>query len=52
MIDLNISALPTLKIDLLDHIFIKDEIFEAIVHFTPRVTPIGIIVHHCDHHNI
>ena len=36
MIDTNISTLPTLKIDLSDHSFIKDDIFEANITFPPR----------------
>ena len=38
----NISALQALKIYLSDYTFIKDDIFEATVLFTPRDTPIGI----------
>ena len=43
MLGTNISALPTLKIDLSDHSFIKYDIFEVNVNFTPRGTPIGIV---------
>ena len=40
MIVTNISTLPTLKIDLSDNPFIKDDIFEANFNFPPRGTPI------------
>ena len=39
----NISALPIIKIDLLDRSFIKKDLFKVAVKFTPRVTPIGIV---------
>ena len=42
MLGTNISTLQTLKIDLSDHPFIKDNIFEVNVNFPPRGTPIGI----------
>ena len=48
----NIDAPPMLQIDLSDHPFIKDDIFEAIAIFSLRGTPIGIIFQHCDHHNM
>ena len=38
----NIYTLPTLKVDLSDNPFVKYDIFEAIVNFLPRGTPIGI----------
>ena len=41
-----------LKIDLSDHPFIKDGIFEYNIKFPPRGTPIGIITQYCDHHNM
>ena len=43
MLGTNISTLPTLKTDILDHLFIKDDIFEVNVNFPPRGTPIGIV---------
>ena len=43
MLGKNISTLPTLKIDLSDHLFIKYDIFEGNINFTPQGTPIGII---------
>ena len=43
MIGTNISILPTLKIDLLYHSFIKYDIFEGIVNIPPIGTTIGII---------
>ena len=39
----NNSTLPTLKIDLSYHPFIKYDIFEVDVNYTPRGTPIGIV---------
>ena len=48
----SVSTLPTLKIDISDHPFIKDGIFEVTVKFPPRGTPSGIVVQYCDHHNI
>ena len=48
----NTSTLPTLKIDLSDHPFIKYDIFEGIVDFSPRGTPIGINTKYCEHHNM
>ena len=39
----NISTLSTLKIDPSDHPFIKFDIFEVNVIFTPRGTPIVIV---------
>ena len=36
----NTSTLPTLKTDLSDHTFIKYDIFEVNVNFSPRGTPI------------
>ena len=38
-----IYALTMLKIDISDHPFIKDDIFEATVKFPPRITPVGIL---------
>ena len=43
MLGTNTSTLPTLKIDLSDHPFIKDDIFEGDVNTPPKGTPIGII---------
>ena len=48
----NISALPTLKIELSDHPFIKYDIFEGNFNFPPRDTPIGITIQSCEHHNM
>ena len=39
-----ISTLTTLKLDLSNHPFIKDDIFEVTVNSSPRGNPIGIIV--------
>ena len=39
----NTPTSPTLKIDLSDHPFIKDDIFDANSNLPPRGTPIGII---------
>ena len=39
----NTSTLPTLKIDLSDHPFIKYDIFEVNVNFPPIRTPVGIV---------
>ena len=47
----NIPTLKTLKIDLSDNPFIKDDIFEVNVNFPPRDTPISI-VKKCEHHNM
>ena len=44
------SALPTLKIDLSDHPFIKYGIFEFNVTLPPMGTHIGVVAH--DHHNM
>ena len=52
MLGANISTLPILKIDLLDHPFIKDDIFEVNVNFPPRGTPVGITTQYCEHHNM
>ena len=46
------SALSTMGIDLYEHPFIKEDIFEETFTFPPRGTPIGIIKYYCDHHNI
>ena len=48
----NIPTLPTLKIDLSDHSFIKDDIFESNAKFPPIVTAIVILAQYCEHHNI
>ena len=48
----NVSTLPTLKIDLSDHPFIKYYIVEVTVTFTSRGTPIGIITQYCEHHSM
>ena len=41
-----------IKIVLSDHPFIKYYIFEVSVHFSPRVTPLGIVTQYCKHHNM
>ena len=41
-----------IKIDLSDHTFIKDDIFEANIHFPPRGTYIGIVTKYCEYHNM
>ena len=43
---------PNNKNDLSNHPFIKDEIFEATVNFSPRFTPIGIITYYFEHRNM
>ena len=48
----NISTPPTLKIDLSDHPFIKDNIFSFDVSFSSRGIPIGIVAQYCEHHNM
>ena len=52
MLGTNVSTLTTLKNDLSYNLFIKDDIFEGNVDFTPRGTPIGIITQYCAHHNM
>ena len=52
MLGTSISTLPTLKIDLSDHTFIKDDIFEVNVDFPPRGTTIGIVSQYCENHNM
>ena len=44
----NIYILPTLKIDLSYHPFIKDDIFEVNVNLPPR----GIVAQYCENHNM
>ena len=48
----NISTLPTSKIDLSDHLFIKYDIFEVTVDFSPINTPIGIVSKYSENHGI
>ena len=48
----NISTLPTLKIDLSHHPFIKYDIFEVNVNLPPRGTTIGIVAQYCGHNNM
>ena len=43
MLDTNTSALKILKIDLSDHPFIKNNIFEVNINLPPRGIPIGIV---------
>ena len=45
-------ALPTIKMYLSYHPFIKDDIFESTVKFPPRGTTIGIVDQYCEHHNM
>ena len=52
MLSTDISILTTLKIYLSGHLFIKYDIFESNVNFTPRGTPIFIITKYCEHHNM
>ena len=52
MLGTNTSTLKTLKTDLSDHPFIKDDIFEVNVNLPPRVTTIGIVTKYCEHHNM
>ena len=52
MLGRNISTLPTLKIDLSDHPFIQDDIFEGNYNFPPREIPIGIVTQYCENHNM
>ena len=47
MANTNISALPTLNIDLSDHPFIKYDIFEATDNLPQIVTPIDIVTKYC-----
>ena len=42
MLGTNIPTIWTLKTDLSDHPFIKDDIFEGSANFNPRGNPIGI----------
>ena len=43
MLGTNTYTLKTLYIDLSDHPFTKDDIFEVHVDFTPRGTTLGIV---------
>ena len=52
MLGKNISTLPTLKIYLSYHPFIKDDIFEGTVNFPPGCTPIGIVTQYYEHHKM
>ena len=52
MLGTNISTFTTLKIDLSDHTFINDDIFEGNVNFPPIFTLIGIVTQYCEHHNM
>ena len=52
MLSTNISTLPTLKSDLSDIPFIKYDIVEVNVKFSPKSTPIGIVTQYCEHHNM
>ena len=52
MLGTNNATFPTLKIDLSDHTFTKDDIFEAGVNFPSRGTPIDILAQYCEHNNM
>ena len=52
MIGTNTSTLTTLKVYLLDHPFIKYDIFEFNIYFPPIGTPIGIVTQYCEIHNM
>ena len=52
MLGTNFFTLPSLKIDLLDHLFIKYDIFVDNVNLPPRGTPIGIVTQFCEHQNM
>ena len=52
MLGTNISTPPTLTIDLSDYPYIKDNIFEDNINFTPIGTPIEITTQHCEHYNM
>ena len=52
MLGTNTSTVPTLKIDVSDHPLIKDDLFEDIITFPPRGTPIVITTPYFEHHNI
>ena len=47
MLGKNNYTLQTLKIDLSDNPFIKDDIFEFNINYPPIITPIGIVAQHC-----
>ena len=40
------------KIDLSDHPFIKDDIFEVTVNFPPRGNTVGVVTQYYKHHNM
>ena len=48
----HISMLTMIKIDISDNPFIKDDIFEATVFFSPRGTPVVMVFHYCENHNM
>ena len=52
MLGTSTFTLPTLKIDVSDHPFIKYDIFEVHINYLPRCTPIGIVSHYCEYHNM
>ena len=52
MFGTNTFTITTLKIDLSHHLFIRDDIFEVNVNFSPRSTPIGIVTQYCENHNM
>ena len=48
----NIYSLAMLNIDIPDHLFIKDDIFEAKVKFPQRGTPIAMVFQYCENHSM
>ena len=52
MIGTNTSTLTTLNIDLSDHPFVKNDIFEVNVNFPPGGTPIVIVAQYYEYHNM
>ena len=45
-------TIPTLKIDISDHPFIKDDIFEVKFNLPSIGNPVGIVAQYCKHHNM
>ena len=52
MTSTNVSTLPTLKIDLTDHPYIKDDVFEVTINFPQRINIIEMVAQYCEHQNI
>ena len=48
----NTPTLPKLNIDLSDHPFIKYDVFEVHINFSPGGNPIGIVARYCEHHSM